>query len=147
MSESVHLVCSHCSGINRVPASRNARDAKCGKCHQAIASGEPVALDDGNFQRYIEKNDVPVVVDFWAEWCGPCRMMAPVFSQAANASDPELRFAKVDTESARQTAARYNIRSIPTMIAFQNGREVARQAGAMDLGTLNRWLNQVVNSG
>ncbi|MFT5114102.1 MAG: thioredoxin 2 [Parasphingorhabdus sp.] len=143
MSESLHFVCAHCQGINRVPTDKNARQAKCGKCHQPVASGKPVALSDVTFNRFITKNDGPVLVDFWAEWCGPCRMMAPIFEQSAAANDPNIRFAKVDTEAAQQTAARFNIRSIPTMILFRQGKEVARQAGAMDLGRLNSWLNQV----
>ena len=141
MPDSIHLVCAHCGGVNRIPDTRDPADAACGKCHRPLLSGKPVALGDADFERFISRNDVPVVVDFWAEWCGPCRMMAPVFEQTAQSMEPGLRFAKVDTESARSVAARYNIRSIPTLIVFRNGQEVDRRSGALDGRTLAGWLS------
>jgi thioredoxin 2 len=135
-----HLVCPHCSGINRLPTERIGENPSCGKCHKPILDGTPVNLGSQNFERFISKNDLPVVVDFWAAWCGPCKMMAPVFSQAASAMATQIRFAKVDTEQAHDIAARYNIRSIPTMILFRNGQEIDRVSGALDQTALSRWL-------
>ena len=139
----IHLVCSHCHGVNRIPSDKNLGDANCGKCHARIIGNSPVNLSSGNFQRYVTRNDVPVVVDFWAEWCGPCKMMSPVFANTARVMEPKLRFAKFDTEAAGDIAARYGIRSIPTLIVFSSGREVARQAGAMSSEQLSGWINQV----
>ena len=140
MSESRHVVCPHCGAVNRVPAARLADKPTCGQCHKALFSGQPVDLDDAAFQRMIGRNDLPVVVDFWAAWCGPCKMMAPAFAEAASAMEPGVRFAKVDTEAARATAARFNIRSIPTMVLFRNGREIARQPGALGAPDIQRWV-------
>jgi thioredoxin 2 len=122
--------------------ARDARAAKCGKCGERLFGGKPVALGEPQFQRFIEKNDVPVVVDFWADWCGPCKMMAPVFEQAARQLEPNVRLAKVDTEQAQGLAARYQIRSIPTVIMFKSGREVSRQSGAMGLEDLKNWISR-----
>ncbi len=135
-----HLVCPHCSGINRVPTDRIGENPSCGKCHKPILDGNPVNLGSQNFERFISRNDLPVVVDFWAAWCGPCKMMAPVFSQAASKMATQIRFAKVDTEQAQDIAARYSIRSIPTMIVFKNGQEIDRVSGALDQTALTRWL-------
>ncbi len=140
MSNTIHVVCAACAGINRIPADRDPRQARCGKCHEPLFNGKPTALGDEDFARFVEKNDLPVVVDFWAEWCGPCRMMAPVFEQAAGEFDGKVRLAKVDTERARGVAARFGIRSIPTLILFKHGREVSRQAGAMPLEPLKQWI-------
>lgn len=136
------IVCPHCSAVNRVPAEKPAKDAKCGKCHAALFDGHPVALDSGNFKRHLTRNSIPVVVDFWADWCGPCKMMAPEFARAAQSLEPEVRFAKLDTEAAQSEAAALGIRSIPTMILFQNGREVARQSGAMPAGHISQWVRE-----
>lgn len=143
MSVSLHVVCPVCGGINRVPSSRDAAAAKCGKCGERLFRGKPVALDESGFSRFIEKNDIPVVVDFWAEWCGPCKMMAPVFEQAAAQLEPKVRFAKLDTEQAQSVAVRYQIRSIPTLVLFKGGKEVARQSGAMGLAALTDWVRRV----
>ena len=139
MTEPLHVPCPHCGAVNRVPASRLAEAPSCGKCKSPLLPAEPVELDEPSFDRQIA-GDLPVVVDFWAGWCGPCRMMAPHFARAAQMLAPDIRFAKLDTERAQAVAARYGIRSIPTLIVFRDGREVARQSGAMDANGLVRWV-------
>jgi thioredoxin 2 len=134
------LACARCLTANRVPASRLGDEPKCGKCGAPLADGRPVALDGRSFQAFVEKTDLPVVVDFWAAWCGPCRAMAPQFERAAAELKTRARFAKLDTEQAQELAGRYGIRSIPTMIVFRGGRETARVSGAMDAGSIARWL-------
>lgn len=140
MSEPVIVVCPHCHAANRLPAERLADGATCGKCKARLFSGKPVELAAANFDSHIGRSDIPVLVDFWAPWCGPCRTMAPAFAQAAQQLEPEFRLAKVNTEDEQQLAARFGIRSIPTLALFRNGREVARQAGAMDTASLMRWV-------
>lgn len=130
MSESIHIVCPHCHTTNRVRQADLAQAPDCGQCHQAIWHGHPVALNEVAFDKHIGRNQVPVLVDFWAPWCGPCRMMAPAFEQAAKVLEPRVRVAKVNTEDEQNLASRFNIRSIPTLALFVDGREVARQAGA-----------------
>jgi len=139
MSESLHIVCPHCDGINRVPAAKLHEHPACGKCKQALFDAHPMELDSGNFAQHISRNDIPVLVDFWAPWCGPCRTMAPAFAGAAEKLEPGMRLAKLNTEEAQELAARYNIRSIPTLALFRGGREIARQASAMDAGGIVQW--------
>ncbi len=138
------IVCPACSAVNRVPPERSATAAKCGKCHAPLFDGHPVALGAGSFEKHLSRNSIPVVVDFWADWCGPCKMMAPEFQKAAQALEPEVRFAKLDTEAAPDQAARHGIRSIPTMILFQDGREIARQSGAMPAGHIVQWVREAM---
>jgi len=142
MSENLHIVCPSCDGINRLPAEKLAAGGTCGKCKKPLFNGEVVALNSANFSRHVSRNDIPVLVDFWAPWCGPCKMMAPIFAQAAQQLQPKIRVAKVDTEAEQQLAAQFQIRSIPTLAIFKNGKEIARTAGAMDLQNLTRWVNQ-----
>lgn len=139
MSDGQHIVCPHCAATNRVPASKNASAGKCGKCHNPLFTGHAVPATAATFAKHIQQNDIPVVVDFWADWCGPCKMMAPAYQQAAQQLEPEMRLLKVDTEQAQDLAAQFNIRSIPTLALFKNGREIARQAGAMDAGSIVSW--------
>jgi len=139
MSEALHIVCPHCDGINRVPAERLGDGGSCGKCHRPLFTGHPLALDEQRFARHAQKSDIPLLIDFWAPWCGPCRQMAPAFEQAAGQLEPGMRLVKVNTEEAQGLGARFGIRSIPTLMLMRGGREVARQAGAMDAGSIVRW--------
>ena len=139
MSDSLHLACPHCLAINRVATARLAA-SRCGKCKQPMFTGAPLELTGANYAALIERSELPVVVDFWAGWCGPCKMMAPIFTQTAAEMEPRIRFAKLDTEAEPTLAGRFGIRSIPTLMVFKEGREIARQAGLMQGSQLKRWL-------
>ncbi len=140
MTTALHVVCPHCHAVNRLPADRLSDLGTCGKCHSKLFTGQPVELDEASFDKHVTRSDLPLVVDFWAPWCGPCRSMSPSYAEAALQLEPHYRLVKVNTEQSQNLGARFNIRSIPTIAIFRNGREVARQAGAMDTGGIVRWV-------
>jgi thioredoxin 2 len=140
--EAQHIVCPHCTSINRLPAGKPANLAKCGHCHQRLFDGRPYPASAESLAVHVKHNDIAVVVDFWADWCAPCKAMAPIYERVAAELEPRFRFLKVDTEAEQQLAARYQIRSIPTLMLFRKGEIVAQRAGAVDASTLRTWLQQ-----
>lgn len=139
MTDPLHIVCPHCHTTNRVKAADLASAPNCGRCHRELFTGEPTPLSEADFERHVQHSDLPVLVDFWAPWCGPCRMMAPAFQQAAAQLEPHVQLVKVNTDEARTVGARLGIRSIPTLALFAGGREIARQPGAMSGPDILRW--------
>jgi len=136
----VHIVCPHCDTINRLPSERLPDGGRCGQCHQALFDGHSVALDTARFERQLEKSDVPLLIDFWAAWCGPCKMMAPEFEKAAAAIEPRARLVKLNVDEEPAVAGRFNVRSIPTLVLALHGRELARSAGARSAAQLIQWV-------
>ena len=140
MAQQNLVVCSKCGGVNRLPPARNAMEAKCGKCRSKLFSGHPEDVDGRIFDLQITRSSVPIVIDVWARWCGPCKMMAPAYEAAAEELEPHVRLIKLNSDNEQAVAARLGIRSIPTMILFHGGREIARTSGAMTAGQIVRWV-------
>ncbi|WP_431859090.1 thioredoxin TrxC [Azospirillum sp.] len=136
----MHVVCPHCDTVNRIPDNKPVGRGKCGQCHHALFDGHPVALTAERFRAHAEKGDLPLLIDFWAPWCGPCRAMAPAFEQAAQALEPRVRLVKVNTDEEQQLAAMFGVQSIPTLALVHKGREIARTAGAMPAAALVQWV-------
>jgi thioredoxin 2 len=140
MVDNLHLVCPNCETVNRIPRARLEAVPRCGQCHQPLFTAQVVNLTQSNFQKHIERNDLPVVVDFWAPWCGPCQNMAPQYAAAVAELEPHVRLVKVNTDAEPNLATQFNIRSLPTLALFKSGREVARQTGAIGKSNIVRWV-------
>ena len=144
MSDFIHIVCPYCNGTNRIPAGRVPDQANCGRCKKSILDTKPIELSSENIQQHLEKNDIPVIIDFWAPWCGPGKIMGHNFEQASHSFRGKVRFAKINTQEHESLGAHFNIRSIPTLVLFKKGKEIDRVSGALDVGQLTDWLKQKV---
>lgn len=140
MAEGLHIVCPHCDAVNRLPPEKDAKAGKCGRCGKALFEGKPAALTTARFDKHLKGSDIPLVADFWAGWCGPCRAMAPIFDQAAAALEPRARFIKIDVDAEPQLAARYGVRGIPALFLFKSGEMAANHSGMAEPALLRRWV-------
>jgi thioredoxin 2 len=146
MQSSIHAVCTQCNAVNRIPVQSEGKEINCGKCHQPLFGLEPPSLDKAAFLVQLTKSDVPVVVDFWAPWCGPCKAMAPAYAQVSNRMKTRARLIKINTDEEQELGAQYAIRSIPTLAVFQSGKEIARVSGAMPATSLEQWINRAIET-
>ena len=144
MTDTIHIICPACQAKNRIPAAKLAAGPACGACKASLFPGAPFELDEARLNKHLKNDEVPLLVDFWAPWCGPCRTMAPMFADASRQMSPAVRFAKLDTEQHQGVGARFQIRGIPLIILFDKGREVARQTGVMNAGQIVSWVRQNV---
>ncbi|MDF1879910.1 thioredoxin TrxC [Sulfurimonas sp. MAG313] len=144
MSEFTHIVCPYCNGTNKLPNEALKKEPKCGRCKKAILDTTPIELTNENISQHIEKNDIPLIIDFWAPWCGPCKTMGPNFEQSSRNFKSKVRFAKVNTEAEQSLGGHFNIRSIPTLVLFKNGKELDRVSGALDANALSQWINNKI---
>jgi len=139
MTDSIYLVCGHCTKVNRISRDKPADAARCGACHQPLFDGQPANVDESGFDTHISRSDIPVLVDVWAPWCGPCRQMAPHFEQAARMLEPDVRFLKINADQSPRISVQYNIRGIPALLLLRGGKLIAQTAGAMDANRIVTW--------